>query len=335
MIELASTQGDDVVLDAFRRMAAEVYATDPVWAPASEDVIDECLARAESGEIEIQAVVATHGDRAIARAMAITTPAAAEGWIGLFECLVGSTDAGRAVLEHCFEWLRSTGRASVVAPRIDELRAGLLVEGFDSPQTIFTAHNPRFYVDIFLGAGFTVRSRMVGYEFHRERAPTFRRLPLEAISIRTPDPAHLVGELERIEAFQDSVFGSGPGRVRRNRMASRSLSRRLLPLLDLDLVLLAEDDAGEVVGVLICLPDHWQPPPVDRARLVSVGVAPGWRGRRVAMEMGAELVERLLAKGYQSLEGSWIRADNTRPQVLARALGGTPGRMFALLERDI
>lgn len=335
MIELASTGSDDVVLDAFRRVATEAYTADPVWAPASEDVIDECLTRVESGEIGFQAVVARHGDHAIARAMAIATPAAAQGWIGLFECLPGSIDAGRAVLEHSVEWLKSTGRTSVVGPRVDELRAGLLIEGFERPQTIFTAHNPRFYLDIFLEAGFAVRSRLVSFEFNRERAPTFQRLPLGSITIRGPDQVRLVDELERIEAFQDSVFGSGPGRVRRDRTASRSLSKRLLPMLDLDLVVLAEDDTGEVVGVLICLPDHWQPPPVDRARLVSVGVAPGWRGQRVAMAMGAELVERLLAKGYQTLEGSWIRADNTRPQVLARALGGTPGRVFALLERDV
>jgi GNAT superfamily N-acetyltransferase len=335
MIELSSTEDDDVVLDAFRRVATEVYATDPIWAPASEDVINECLTRAASGEIEIQAVVARHGDRPIARAMAITDPAAAHGWVGLFECVPGSTDGGRAVLEYCVDWLRTTGRTSVVGPRVDELRAGLLIEGFDRPHTIFTAHNPRFYLDLFLSTGFAVRTRLVSFDFDRERAPTFRHLPLGAVTIRGPDRARPGDELERVEAFQESVFGAGPGRVRRSRTASRSLLRRLLPLLDLDLVLLAEDRAGVVVGVLICLPDHWQPPPVDRARLVSVGVAPSWRGQRVAMAMGAELVERLVAKGYQTMEGSWIRADNTRPQRLARALGGTPGREFALLERDI
>ena len=86
---------------------------------------------------------------------------------------------------------------------------------------------------------------------------------------------------------------------------------------------------------MICLPDRWQRPPIDRARLVSVAVAPDRRRRRIAMTMGATLVERLLAKGYQTMEGSWIMAGNTRPQVLARALGGTPGRVFALLERGL
>jgi GNAT superfamily N-acetyltransferase len=155
------------------------------------------------------------------------------------------------------------------------------------------------------------------------------------VTIRRPDSSRLVEELANIEAFQDSVFGSRLGRVRRNVDTSRGLARRLLPLLDLDLVILAEDTDRAVVGVLICVPDAWQQPPVDRARLVSVGVAPGWRGKRVAMAMGAAVTDQLLTKGYQTLEASWIMADNTRPQMLARALGGTPGRMFALMERNL
>jgi GNAT superfamily N-acetyltransferase len=333
VIELSSTGRDDDVLDLFRELALRVYETDPIWAPASEDVIDECIARAASGEIEIRAVVATNGDHPVARAMAIASPAAADGWVGLFECLPESERAGEAVLNGCVDWLNGTGKQSVVGPRVDELRAGLLIEGFDRPHTIFTAYNPSFYVDVFRSAGFVVASRLVSFEFTRDRAPTFRQLPLGAVGLRSPDPSHIIDDLVRIEAFQDSVFGAGPGRVRRSRGASRDLARRLLPLLDLDLVVLAEDRAGQIVGVLVCVPDHWQPQPVDRARLVSVGVAPGWRGKRVAMAMGATLVARLLAKGYQTLEGSWVRADNTRPQALARALGGAPGRVFALLER--
>ncbi len=174
---------------------------------------------------------------------------------------------------------------------------------------------------------------MVSFEFTRRRVPTFRHLPRDGLTIRSPDPLRLDTELGRIETFQNDVFEARPGRVHRDRTASHSLAERMVPLLDLDLVVLAEDSGGTVVGVLICLPDHWQPSPIDRARLVSIGVAPGWRGKRVAMAMGAVLVERLLAKGYQTLEGSWIMAGNTRPQVLARTLGGTPGRVFALLER--
>ena len=335
MIQVSSTTRDDGVLTAFRSVAPALYATDPVWAPDSEQAIDECLARSASGEIEMLAVVVFDDGRPVARAMGISAADADEGWVGLFECLPDSVFAGKAALERCVDWLRAVGRTSVVGPRVDELRAGLLIEGFDRPHTVFTAHNPSFYLDVFRSAGFAVRKRLVSFEFTRDRVPAFRHEPPGGIEIRNPDPSKIDDEIRRIEAFQDSVFGSRHGRVLRSRSAGESLTRRLLPAVDVDLVLLAEDGAGEIAGVLLCLPDVWQEPPVDRARLVSIGVAPGWRRQSVAMALGSTLAARLLSKGYRTLEASWIRSENTRPQSLVRALGATPGRVFALLEMGV
>ena len=331
LIQVSSTTRDDEVLAAFRSVAPAVYATDPVWAPDSEQAIDECLARSASGEIEMLAVVAFDDGRPVTRAMGISATDADEGWVGLFECLPDGAFAGKAALECCVDWLRATGRTSVVGPRVDELRAGLLIEGFDRPHTVLTAHNPPFYLDVFRSAGFAVRSRLVSFEFTRDRVPVFRHEPPRGIEIRNPDRSELDDEIRRIEAFHDSVFGSHQGRVVRSRSAGERLARRLLPVVDVDLVLLAEDGAGEIAGVLFCLPDVWQEPPVDRARLVSIGVAPGWRRRSVAMALGSSLAARLLSRGYRT----WIRSENTRPQSLARALGATPGRVFALLGMDL
>ncbi len=335
MIRFLHTESSGSDIEPFRRLASAVYQSDPVWAPQSEEAIDECLARAAAGEIEIRATVAIEDDRPIARAMALLPRERdpGRGWIGLFECLPDSKESGAAVLEQCVAWLGSRGATEVLGPRSDEIRAGLLIDGFNRPHTVFTAHNPAFYPEVFEAAGFGVRHRMLSYEFSRDRVPTFRDLPMRSVAIRSADPARLEEDIARIETFQDSVFRSDVGRVRRSADRSRSLARRLLPILDLDLVVMAEDEAGQTVGVVICLPDAWQPPPVDRARLVSVGVTSGWRGRRVSMAMGSEVVRRLLAKGYRTLEGSWVMEDNTRPQVLARALGGTPGRVFALYGR--
>ena len=312
LIQVSSTTRDDEVLAAFRSVAPAVYATDPVWAPESEQAIDECLARSASGEIEMLAVVAFDDGRPVTRAMGISATDADEGWVGLFECLPDGAFAGKAALECCVDWLRATGRTSVVGPRVDELRAGLLIEGFDRPHTVLTAHNPPFYLDVFRSAGFAVRSRLVSFEFTRDRVPVFRHEPPRGIEIRNPDRSELDDEIRR-------------------RSAGERLARRLLPVVDVDLVLLAEDGAGEIAGVLFCLPDVWQEPPVDRARLVSIGVAPGWRRRSVAMALGSSLAARLLSRGYRT----WIRSENTRPQSLARALGATPGRVFALLGMDL
>ena len=343
MTEILHTDGtSDDIMGAFCSLPEAVYRKDPIWAPEAESAVADCLEDAAAGAITIQAVVATTGDRPLARAMAILNPqarsttGAAEGWVGLFECEADSADAGVEVLGACEQWLRTHGAVRAVAPRIDALRSGLLIGGFDLPHTILTAHNPPFYADILGAAGFEVRTRMLGYTYSRERVPSFPGLLPAGIRVRHPQPSRIHDELVRLEAFQAEVFGGGVGYVPRDRQAAGRMLRRLLPIMDLDLVAVAEDDAGNVVGFLICLPDVWQRRrPVDRARWVSVGVSPGWRRRGVGIAMGVVILERLLAKGYQTLDGSWVMEDNRRARSLAPLLGGEPGRVFALLAKEL
>lgn len=259
-----------------------------------------------------------------------------EGWIGLFECLPGSQEAGRAVLEHCRRWLGDRGVARIQAPRVDRLRAGLQIGGFDQPQTIYTAHNPAFYADVFRDAGFALETRMVSFLFSKQRAPSFLGLGSRDYSLRSVDTTRVDEEIARIERFQANLFGGRVGHVSQSTEAARQMMRRLLALIDPDLVIVASDRSDETIGVLICVPDAWQAPDqVDRARLISIGVSPEWRGRRVAMSMGARLAETLINKGYRTLEGSWVLENNRRPQLLAKLLGARPGREFALFSTGL
>jgi GNAT superfamily N-acetyltransferase len=343
MIEIRHTDGSSAdLMGVFRALPEAVYRDDPVWAPDSEAAVTECLEDAAAGAIALDAVVATAGDRPLARAMAILDPSArdtagaAEGWVGFFECAAGSLEAGVTVLRHCEPWLRSRGAVRVVAPRVDALRSGLLIDGFSLPHTIFTAHNPPFYLDVFAAAGYEVRTRMFGYSYSRARVPSLPELLPEGIRVRHPDPSRLDAELAGLEAFQAGVFGGGIGYVPRDRQTAGRMLGRLLAIMDLELVQVAEDDEGHVVGFLICLPDVWQRQrPVDRARWVSVAVAPGWRRRGVGIAMGVVLLERLLAKGYQTLDGSWVMEQNERAHFLSGLLGAEPGRVFALLTKEL
>ena len=325
----------------FRNLPFEIYLDDPSWSPQSEGVVDDCLELVAMGAVSIEAVVAHSEGRTVARAMAILPVPSdesldPEGWIGLFECLPGVREAGVAVLEHCSRWLAKQGVARIQAPRVDRLRAGLQISGFDLPQTIYTAHNPAFYADIFSAAGFGLATRMVSVLFSKRRAPTFLGLSRRDYTIRSVDPTRLDDEIARIEQFQASMFAGRIGHVTQSTAAARQMLSRLLPLLDPDLVIVATSHSDETVGVLICVPDAWQnKKPPDRARLISIGVAPEWQGRSVAMSMGALLAKTLLDKGYQTLEGSWVLESNRRPQVLAKLLGAKPGREFALFSMDL
>ena len=342
-MNLAHTNGVDdarVIVD-FRSIPLEVYRNDPVWAPESETAVDDCLEQAAAGTLKIEAAVAIEAGRPLARAMALLdgdcgAPQSGEGRIGLFECVPDAPEAGVAVLEHCRQWMGSQGARRAIAPRVDQLRAGLQISGFDQPQTIYTAHNPAFYAEVFQDAGFAVATRMVSFIFTKDRSPSFRGVGRGAFSVRCADTASLDEELARVEGFQANMFGGRIGYLPRDESAARRAVERMLPLLDPDLVIIAESADGETIGVLVCIPDAWQPgQTTDRARLISIGVSPGWQGRRVAMSMGAQLTKTLLSKGYETLEGSWVMRDNHRPQLLAKLLGARPGREFALYSSDL
>ncbi len=321
--------------DRYRAVALEVYRDDPGWSRRSEDVIAERVEDAAAGRIEMRGLVGSVGGRTVARAAAIIEPDAVadnrpEGWIGLFECVPGHADAGAAVLRAAGAWLRERGRAEISAPRVDALRSGLVTEGFDEPQAIYTPYNPSYYPGIFSMAGLVPAATMLGFRFRASSAPHIRVPPGVGVRVRGVRLQDWNAEVAALHAFQETIFAGHVARVSRPLDATGLLARRLAPLIDPDLCLVAEDRYGEAVGFLLCLPDAWQARPEGseptRARLVSIGVRPGWRGRGAALAMGATLEKRLLAKGYLELEASWIFSNNARPQALVRALGAEPLR---------
>ncbi|MCP3994559.1 MAG: GNAT family N-acetyltransferase [bacterium] len=339
MLTSDGTSADDT-LAAFRQLAHDVYRNDPLWAPQSEDAIDDCLDGVRRGTSEVQFVVATSAGRIEARAAAIhgsdaSPGSSSEGHIGLYECLPDAADSGVEVLRHCQQWLHSQGIQRVVAPRIDQLRAGLQVGGFEMPQTIFTAHNPPHYAAAFRTV-FSTETRMVGFMFSKKRVPRFRIGRRHGFSVRSMgDPPQGIG-LQQIEAFQREVFAGRIGYLPRNNATAQHTASKLMSFVDPDLITIACDGDDQVIGLLICLPDWWQrEADPDRARLISVGVAADWRGKSVAMAMGAHLTRVLLEKGYETLEGSWVLESNRRTRHLARLLGAKPGREFALFSSDL
>jgi GNAT superfamily N-acetyltransferase len=316
---------------AFLTLPHVARAGDPLWAPQSTEAAD--WAFAEAARIPMRAFVAVDGGDPVARAAAFT-PGGPVGTVGLFECLPRRGDVGRAVLEECVAHLGRRGVRRIEAPRSDPLTVGLQVGGFDLPQTLFTTHDPPFHLEVMLAAGFHVVRRMVAPLMTRATAPRLRPPPHPpGITIRPVDPDRLESEVAALGILHRAVFAGAPGRVGIAYEDNRRLVRRILPYLDPDMVVVA-DHAGTAVGSLLCFPDAWQANHVDRARILSIGVLPGWERRGLGLAMGARLMRVLLDKGFQSVEGVWVREENVAPQALARVFGARPGRTFALLERS-
>jgi ribosomal protein S18 acetylase RimI-like enzyme len=346
-VRVVPLDGDCPERTAFDALPGLVYADLGSWSPRSEVVTRECIEDAVAGRVRMHAVVALRAGRPVARAAAFVGPAgqpapsgtgarsgAASGSVGLVECLPDEPSAGQQVIMRCVRWLHHEQVGPLVAPRAPGLMSGLLVDGFDQPQTILTPYNPPGYGALLDSCGFRTATEMRAYRFTRERVPSFRGASAPGVRVRPADAGGLAAELERIAAFQRATFRGHPGHVDRTPGQMGLLAQRLGGALDPDLIMLAEDRSGVVVGVLICLVDTWQRraegTAPDRARLLSVGVLPGWRGRGIAMAMGQSLASALLERGYRTLEASWVARRNTRPNLLVRALGAEPVRRFEL-----
>src|SRR3954469_9468549 len=121
------------------------------------------------------------------------------GCFGLFES-IDDRDVAAALFEAAASWLRKTGRSEMMGP-IDystNYVCGLLIDGFEFPPTILTAHNPPYYRDLIGSCGFTktkdwyawwfadparaaARLRPLGERFRKRLAVTFRPANLKNI----------------------------------------------------------------------------------------------------------------------------------------------------------
>ena len=78
------------------------------------------------------------------------------GCFGLFEC-IDDRDVAAALFDAAASWLRKKGRTEIMGP-IDystNYVCALLIDGFEFPPTVLTAHNPPYYRQLIESCGFT------------------------------------------------------------------------------------------------------------------------------------------------------------------------------------
>ena len=330
---------DETRLAVFHQLAQQVYEKDANWAPQSEAALQSLLMRA--GEVFVQPVLCLEGNTPLARAVAIRHPAAVHasgqklGYIGFFECLSNAPQSGQVVLTYAESLLRAQGAVIVQAPRVDNMLMGLVVDGFHLPQTVLTTHNPPWYADIFQAAGYQICEKMYTYVFDRKSAIQLK-FSLPGVRTRTFNRQNLDDEIIIFHNLQQQIFQSHPGWVARTLEEDRQMIEGIMPMLDDDLVIIAEDNQARPAGLLVCLPDVYQSgrgKAVDNARLISIGVTAPYLHKGLGVIMALHLARNLVDKGYQTLEASWIRDSNIPPQNLVRRFMGKKGREFALFEK--
>jgi GNAT superfamily N-acetyltransferase len=333
---------DTASIRHFFDLPDEVYRDDPVRVRENPQTM-KIFSEPNLGIIR-KPLLALDDGRAVARLVCIIHPQAKDdkgrpqGWIGYFEALPQARTGSLELLARAEELLAELGACTVAGPRTDNHAMGFLSKGFGLPQTVLTTHNPPYYPRWFKDAGFRVKTRSLSYSYRRSK---YRPPAVTETGIRTRifDRRDLAAEISRFNSLQNAIFGGRSGYIPRTRQEDEQLIRAFLPWLDDELVVFAEDETGQPVGILFCLPDIYQAQrgeKINRVRIVSIGVLPAWAGKGVAKAMGIHLMHTLLRRTeYEEAEASWIQQHNRVPQLLALRFGARPGREFLLFEKKL
>lgn len=333
---------DAAGIKLFLQVASTVYRNDPIWVPESEKSFLDKL-KTNDPKIKMWPFIALEDKLPVARGAAIVAGATvakegySQGWIGFFEAVSGYQDAATGLLKKCEEVLSREGEKSVLAPKVDNLLVGLLVDGFSLPQTVLTNHNPPYYLELFRNCGYEIKTRLGTFILTRESVKR-QQINIPGFTTREFNRHNLPQEVATFNQMQNLLFESGADYIPRTLEEDMEMVTSFLPFLDDELIIIAQDMQSNPAGLLICLPDIYQAfrgQKIDRARIVSIGVLPGRARMGLGAMMGSHLMRNLLKKGYQSVEASWILANNLDPQNLARRYNAQPGRQFVLLQKNL
>lgn len=286
-------------------------------------------------------------------------------FFGFFES-VNDPAVSRLLLDAVRAWARDLGMTDLVGPMNPSINeeCGLLVEGFDAPPVIMTAYNPAYYPSLLAQAGLRRSKEMVAYSVTLDdsRLARLERLGARAaaargFTIRPIDKRALARDLARIQDVFNSAWGDNWGHVPMTPAEVDFMARRLLPLIDEKLVLLAEV-GDETVAFLLAVPDFNEALGHLRGRLLSprlplalpylaglrrprttrviaMGVRREYRQRGIDAALLAPGLRAMLEGGYERCDLSWILEENVLTRRLGEMFGGTVYKRYALFEGDL
>jgi GNAT superfamily N-acetyltransferase len=272
-----------------------------------------------------------------------------------------------ALFQAVFDWARGRGMQRLLGPVNPSLNeeCGLLVDGFDSSPVIMMPYNPRYYIDLIVGAGFVKTKDLLA--FYRDIAGSsierldrivevFRRRQKD-ITIRPLRKATLQQDLQEIKNVYNAAWERNWAFVPMTDAEIDFMAARLKPLLMEGIVWIAEVE-DEPVGFLLALPDFNEPLKPLRGRLLTprllgflpyalgwkrpriarvlvLGVKAQYRNRGIESVMLAEALRAGQAAGFQASEASWTLEDNVAVNRLIETLGARVYKTYRIYERAL
>lgn len=359
--------------EAFIRLPDRLHRADPAWVPpllvqrraAVDPARNPYFAHAE-----VQLFLARRGGRVVGRASAQVDRMAVDlhGRTGHFGLLAAEDDQAVAALMEAAEaflaW-RGMRRARGPFNLSVNQECGLLVDGHRTPPSVMTPHDLPHLAPALEGLGYLKARDLLAYSVPVDAAPPpFVRRLLDGagpgrLRLRRLDLGDYHAEIARALAIFNDAWSGNWGFVPFTEDEMFALGEEMRLVIDADLIWFAELD-GRPVGMLVTLPDvnrairdlggrllpwGWlralwrlKVGGVDAARVPLMGVraaACGGLAAAVPFALVEAMRPHLRARGYRTVEMSWVLEDNLPMRRMAEALGGAVAKTWRIYERDL
>jgi len=302
----------------------------------------------EEGSPDAEGLVAYVGDRPVARLTLEVVPAlhgapGPSGVVGGYEALDG--EAGTALLVHAREILAERGVARILGPMNGSTwrryRLALPPRPGESPLPPFLTEptNPPGYPSHFLDAGFSAVAEYESRVAYRTDAPA--EAPPVAdddpgpggVTVSPLDPSGFEDVLREIHDLSLAAFDRNPYYTPIGFDEFAAAYRKVLPLLDPELVRLARGEDGRLLAFVFAFPD-----PLDRGRdgaprviLKTLATAPEARGLGLGGRLTAEVHRISFGRGAPAVIHALMLETNASTRISGRH-GTHLFRRYALYE---
>lgn len=291
---------------------------------------------------------------------------------GHFGCLTAIDDPAlfQDLLAQAEAWLRTKGATRSLGPAslsINE-EIGLLVDGFDTPPMLLMGHDPAWAGPYVEAAGYGKAQDLIAYRYDAAGGPpanlgrfAAKLKDIPGARIRTFDKRHFNRDLTLILKIFNDAWSENWGFVPMTEREINALAHAFKAIADYGLIFIVEIDdkaagmavslpnvnealaglhgAGSLFGLLRLL---WRVKitGVTSARVLLMGVArliqaDMARGPVVGFALVDALAKAHAAKGYKTMELSWVLEGNGPMRRVAEMGGAVPYKTYRVYQRDL
>lgn len=289
------------------------------------------------------------------------------GCFGMFEC-IDDVDLARALFDTAEAWIKRKGRSQMIGP-IDystNYICGLLIDGFEYPPTLLTAHNPPYYERLIEQSGLVKEIDWYAWWFSgfTESAQRLRKIAMaragkQGVTIREIEKKNIEEESRRITGVFNQAWEKNWGYVPFTEAEAVHMARELKPVIEPPGTLIAEVD-GEPVAFVIAVRDvnvalrrlkngrlttFGLPIGLARllyyhrktrtGRLVALGVVEKYRRAGIAEMLVLNVIDAAFSRGFTGAELSMTLENNVMVNRFIEAMGAKRYKTYRMYRRDL